>query len=426
MLDPALIRQQPAHLAQTLQRTRGIFVDLPALNRLEAQRKSLQMQTQSLLSQRNAQSKAIGVAKAKGEDVMALLAQVQGLNEAIKSSEDALATILAQLEAIVLRLPNLPMDDVPIGADERDNVVLSNWGTIPTFDFAVQDHVSLGARHAWLDSDTASQLSGARFAVLRGQLARLHRALAQFMLDLHTNCHGYEECNVPVLVREECLYGTGQLPKFAEDVFVTQLGDHPRYLISTAEIALTNMVREQILSVEKLPMRQVAHTLCFRSEAGSSGRDTRGIIRQHQFEKVELVSFCSPADSVAELERMTHCAQSVLEQLQLPYRKVLLCGADMGFTATKTYDLEVWLPSQQQYREISSCSHCGDFQARRMQARWRNPATGKPELIHTLNGSGVAIGRALVAVMENYQNADGTITVPAVLQAYLGGQTCLT
>jgi len=310
---------------------------------------------------------------------------------------------------------------VPRGADEGDNVECGRWGTPRSFDFEVKDHVELGARHGWLDGDTAAKLSGARFTVLRGQLARLHRALAQFMLDLHSNEHGYEETNVPVIVNAESMRGTGQLPKFEEDLFSTQLGEHRRYLIPTSEVPLTNIVRDDILDAEKLPLRMTAHSMCFRSEAGSGGRDVRGMIRQHQFEKVELVSVARPEESGAEHERMTRCAEAVLEKLGLPYRRMLLCSGDMGFGATKTFDLEVWLPSQNTYREISSCSNCGDFQARRMQARWRNPATGKPELVHTLNGSGVAVGRALIAVMENYQQADGTIEVPEALRPYMGG-----
>src|SRR5690606_29105151 len=303
---------------------------------------------------------------------------------------------------------------------EGENVEQLRWGTPRAFDFEVKDHVELGARNGWLDGETAAKLSGARFTVLRGQLARLHRALGQFMLDLHTGEHGYEETNVPVLVNADSLRGTGQLPKFEEDLFKTALGDATRYLIPTSEVPLTNIVRDEIVEAERLPLRMTAHSMCFRSEAGSGGRDVRGMLRKHQFEKVELVSVCRPEDSEAEHQRMTGCAETVLQKLGLPYRKVLLCTGDMGFSAVKTYDLEVWLPSQQTYREISSCSNCGDFQARRMQARWRNDA-GKPELAHTLNGSGVAVGRAMIAVMENYQNADGSITVPQVLRPYMGG-----
>ena len=310
---------------------------------------------------------------------------------------------------------------MPAGRDESDNAEQHRWGEPRAFDFAVKDHVELGARHGWLDGDAGAKLSGARFTVLRGQLARLHRALAQFMLDLHAGEHGYEETNVPLIVNDTSMQGTGQLPKFEEDLFSLEFGDARRYLIPTSEVPLTNIVRDDIVEADRLPLRMTAHSMCFRAEAGSHGRDTRGMIRQHQFEKVELVTIAKPDDSDAEHERMTRCAEVVLEKLGLPYRRVLLCTGDMGFAARKTYDLEVWLPSQGMYREISSCSNCGDFQARRMQARWRNPETGKPELVHTLNGSGVAVGRALIAVMENYQNADGSVDIPEALQPYMGG-----
>jgi seryl-tRNA synthetase len=421
MLDPVLLRQQPAELAERLRATRGYALDLSVLESLESERKRIQIRTQELQSLRNSRSKAIGQAKAKGEDVAALMAEVSSFADELKASEIALERIRGELEAIALGIPNLPHSDVPAGLDESENVEQSRWGNPRTFDFVVKDHVELGARHGWLDAETAAKLSGARFTVLRGPVARLHRALAQFMLDLHTGEHGYEETNVPVIVNADSLYGTGQLPKFEEDMFATALGEQRRYLISTSEISLTNIVRGDIVEAERLPLRMTAHSLCFRSEAGSGGRDTRGMIRQHQFEKVELVSICRPEDSQAEHERMTRSAETVLEKLGLPYRKVLLCTGDMGFSAVKTYDLEVWLPSQGTYREISSCSNCADFQARRMQARWRNPATGKPELLHTLNGSGVAVGRAMIAVMENYQNADGSISVPEVLRPYMGG-----
>jgi len=421
MLDPALLRQQPAELAQRLRDTRGFELDVAAIESLEADRKRIQVRTQELQNLRNSRSKAIGQAKARGEDVSAIMAEVAAFADELKASEVQLDELRARIEAISMGIPNLPADDVPAGADENDNVEQSRWGTPRTFDFAVLDHVELGARNKWLDGETAAKLSGSRFTVLRGPLARLHRALAQFMLDLHSGAHEYQETNVPVIVNADSLYGTGQLPKFEEDMFITQLGEQKRYLISTSEISLTNIVRDEIVEAERLPLRMTAHSLCFRSEAGSGGRDVRGMIRQHQFEKVELVSICRPEESDAEHQRMTRCAETVLEKLGLPYRKVLLCTGDMGFSAVKTYDLEVWLPSQQTYREISSCSNCGDFQARRMQARWRNPATGKPELVHTLNGSGVAVGRAMIAVMENYQNADGSITVPEALRPYMGG-----
>ena len=421
MLDPVLLRTQPAELAQRLKETRGFDLDVSRIADLEAARKQIQKRTEELQNLRNTRSKAIGQAKAKGEDVSALMAEVAGFGDELKASEVKLDEIRAEIEGIALGIPNLPHASVPVGSDEAGNVEQHRWGTPRTFDFPVKDHVELGARHGWLDADTAAKLSGARFTVLRGQLARLHRALAQFMLDLHTNEHGYEETSVPVIVNADSMRGTGQLPKFEEDLFATQLGEHKRYLIPTSEVPLTNIVRDEILDDARLPLRMTAHSMCFRSEAGSGGRDVRGMIRQHQFEKVELVSISKPEESDAEHERMTRCAETVLETLGLPYRKVLLCTGDMGFSARKTYDLEVWLPSQQAYREISSCSNCGDFQARRMQARWRNPASGKPELVHTLNGSGVAVGRALIAVMENYQNADGSITVPEALRRYMGG-----
>jgi len=421
MLDPALLRANPAELAERLRASRGFELDVGRLEALEADRKRIQVRTQELQNLRNTRSKQIGMLKAKGEDVSAVMAEVAGFGEELKQSEVELDRIRGEIEAIALGIPNIPDDSVPRGGDESQNVEQKRWGTPRAFDFEVKDHVELGARHGWLDGETAAKLSGSRFTVLRGQLARLHRALAQFMLDLHTGEHGYEETNVPVIVNADSLYGTSQLPKFEEDMFATQLGEHRRYLISTSEISLTNIVRDDIVEAEALPKRMTAHSLCFRSEAGSGGRDVRGMIRQHQFEKVELVSISKPDESDAEHERMTRCAETVLETLGLPYRKVLLCTGDMGFSARKTYDLEVWLPSQQAYREISSCSNCGDFQARRMQARWRNPASGKPELVHTLNGSGVAVGRALIAVMENYQNADGSITVPEALRRYMGG-----
>ena len=419
MLDPVLLR---GHLADTAKHlaTRGFILDTTALEAVEAQRKSAQVETQELQNRRNTISKQIGIAKGKGEDASALLAEVAGIGDQLKANEHQLAAVQTELAAIALGIPNLPHESVPLGSDETGNVEQHRWGTPRSFDFAVKDHVELGAHKGWLDGDAGAKLSGARFTVLRGELARLHRALAQFMLDLHTGEHGYLECNVPVLVNADSMQGTGQLPKFEEDLFSTEVGETKRYLIPTAEVALTNIVRDEIVETDTLPLRMAAHSLCFRAEAGSHGRDTRGMIRQHQFEKVELVSIAKPAESFAEHERMTRCAEVVLEKLGLPYRRMLLCTGDMGFTATKTYDLEVWLPSQDTFREISSCSNCTDFQARRMQARWRNPETGKPELVHTLNGSGVAVGRALIAVMENYQNADGSITVPDVLRRYMG------
>lgn len=421
MLDPVLLRSHPAELARRLQATRGYSLDVSALEALESSRKQLQTRTQELQNLRNTRSKAIGQAKSKGEDTTALMAEVAGFGEELKVSEVELERLRGEIEAIALGIPNLPHDSVPPGKDESGNVEVMRWGTPRTFDFAVKDHVELGARHGWLDGDAGAKLSGARFTVLRGQLARLHRALAQFMLDLHSNEHAYEETNVPLIVNEDSMRGTGQLPKFEEDLFATTVGESKRYLIPTSEVPLTNIVRDEILEDAALPLRMTALSMCFRAEAGSHGRDTRGMIRQHQFEKVEMVSIARPAESYDEHEHMTRCAEVVLEKLGLPYKRMLLCAGDMGFSATKTYDLEVWLPSQDTYREISSCSNCEDFQARRMQARWRNPATGKPEPVHTLNGSGVAVGRAMIAVMENYQNADGSITVPEVLRPYMGG-----
>ena len=424
MLDPQLLRNAPETARDGLAR-RGFVLDTETLSALEAERKSLQVRTQELQNLRNTRSKAIGMAKAKAKDVAPLLAEVAGFGEELKASETRLDAIKAELESITMELPNVPDASVPDGKDEADNVEVLRWGTPRTFDFEVKDHVALGERNGWLDGETAAKLSGARFTVLRGDLARLHRALAQFMLDLHTGEHTYQETNVPLLVNADSMRGTGQLPKFEDDLFSTVVGEgeaaSKRYLIPTSEVPLTNIVRDEIVDADALPLRMTAHSMCFRAEAGSHGRDTRGMIRQHQFEKVELVSIAKPEDSDAEHERMTRCAEAVLQKLGLPYRKVLLCAGDMGFSAVKTYDLEVWLPSQQAYREISSCSNCGDFQARRMQARWRNPSTGKPELVHTLNGSGVAVGRALIAVMENGQNADGSIDVPEVLRPYMRG-----
>lgn len=446
MLDPTLLRQDPAALAGRLHETRGFALDADAIGHLESERKALQVRTQELQNLRNTRSKAIGqlmgqVARlrAAGEqgqadanlaEVERIKAEVAGFGEELETSEAELDRIRGELEAIALGLPNLPDASVPVGADESGNVEQHRWGTPREFDFEVRDHVDLGARNGWLDGEAAARLSGARFTVLRGQLARLHRALAQFMLDLHVDEHGYAETSVPVLVNAGAMRGTGQLPKFEDDLFSTVVGEgeaaSKRYLIPTAEVPLTNLVADSIVDAEQLPMRMAAHSMCFRAEAGAYGRDTRGMIRQHQFEKVELVSVTRPEDSDAEHERMTRCAETVLERLGLPYRRMLLCTGDMGFAARKTYDLEVWLPSQQTYREISSCSNCGDFQARRMLARWRGEAGGKPELVHTLNGSGVAVGRALVAVMENGQQADGSITVPEVLRPYMGGLAAIS
>ena len=421
MLDPALLRSRLAETAARLKETRGYTLDVAAVDALESQRKQLSTETQELQNLRNTRSKAIGQAKAKGEDVAPLMAEVAGIGDKLKANEQALADVQAKLADIALGIPNLPHASVPVGKDENDNHEVSRWGTPRQFDFAVKDHVDLGERHGWLDGESGAKLSGARFTVLRGQLAQLHRALAQCMLDLHTREHGYLECNVPLLVNADTMQGTGQLPKFEEDLFATQVGDTKRYLIPTAEVSLTNLARDTIQDADALPLRLTAHTPCFRAEAGSYGRDVRGMIRQHQFEKVEMVQIVRAGDSYAQLEEMVGHAEKVLQKLGLPYRKLLLCTGDMGFGSAKTYNLEVWLPSQNTYREISSCSNCEDFQARRMQARVRNPETNKPELVHTLNGSGLAVGRTLIAVMENYQNADGSITVPEALRPYMAG-----
>ena len=420
MLDPALLRAQLTDTAARL-RTRGHELDVAAIESLEADRKRLATETQELQALRNSRSRAIGQAKAKGEDVSAIMVEVAGIGDKLKANEQALADVHERLSTIALGIPNLPDESVPVGKDESGNAEVSRVGEPRTFDFEVKDHVELGARHGWLDGEAGAKLSGARFTVLRGQLAHMHRALAQFMLDLHTREHGYTECNVPLLVNADTMQGTSQLPKFEEDLFATNVGETKRYLIPTAEVPLTNLVRDSIVEADALPMRMTAHTPCFRAEAGSYGKDVKGMIRQHQFEKVELVQVVEPSKSFEALEELVGHAEKVLQRLGLPYRKMLLCTGDMGFAAAKTYDLEVWLPSQDSYREISSCSNCTDFQARRMQARWRNPATGKPELVHTLNGSGLAIGRCLIAVMENFQNDDGSITVPEVLRPYMGG-----
>jgi seryl-tRNA synthetase len=421
MLDPALLRSRLAETAARLKETRGFTLDVAAVEALESQRKQLSTETQELQNLRNTRSKAIGQAKAKGEDVAPLMAEVAGIGDKLKTNEQALADVQAKLSDIALLIPNIPHESVPVGKDEADNHEVSQWGTPRNFDFQVKDHVDLGEPHGWLDGEAGAKLSGARFTVLRGQLAQLHRALGQFMIDLHTREHGYLECNVPVLVNSDSMFGTTQLPKFEEDLFATQVGDSRRYLIPTAEVSLTNLVRDTIQDADALPLRLAAHSLCFRAEAGSYGRDVRGMIRQHQFEKVEMVQVARASESYAQLEEMVGHAEKVLQKLDLPYRKLLLCTGDMGFQSSKTYDLEVWLPSQNTYREISSCSNCEDFQSRRLQARVRNAETNKPELVHTLNGSGLAVGRTLIAVMENYQNADGSITIPAALRPYMGG-----
>ena len=422
MLDAKLVRTQPQLLAERLA-TRGFALDLAQLDALESRRKAVQTRTETLQAERNSRSKSIGQAKARGEDIQPLLADVDRMGNELAEAKQELEGIQQELDALLLSMPNLPAESVPVGKNEDENVEVRRWGTPRSFDFEVKDHVALGEQHGYLDFETAAKLSGARFALMRGPIARLHRALAQFMLDLHVNEHGYEEAYTPYLVQAEALQGTGQLPKFEEDLFKIQRGDDQRdlYLIPTAEVSLTNIVSQSIVAAEELPIRLTAHTPCFRSEAGSAGRDTRGMIRQHQFDKVEMVQIVRPEDSAAALEELTGHAEDVLKRLELPYRTMALCTGDMGFSAQQTYDLEVWIPSQGKYREISSCSNCGDFQARRMQARWRNPETGKPELVHTLNGSGLAVGRTLVAVLENYQQADGSIEVPQALRSYMGG-----
>ncbi len=419
MIDQKLLRQSAGEVADNLAR-RGHEFDADAYLALEEQRKTLQVDTEGLRNERNTSARKIGKAKAAGDDVAPLLAAVKDLGDRLDASEARLREVREALQAIELGLPNLLHDDVPTGNDESKNQEIRRWGDVPAFDFDPKDHVDLGAALGMLDFDAASRISGSRFVVMRGPLARLHRALIEFMLDVHTSENGYEEAYVPYLVQADALTGTGNLPKFEEDLFKTE-GETPFYLIPTAEVPLTNLTRETILDAEELPKRLVAHTPCFRSEAGSYGKDTRGMIRQHQFEKVELVHLVAPADSYDALEELTANAEMILQRLELPYRVVTLCSGDVGFACAKTYDLEVWLPVQAKYREISSCSNCTDFQARRMQARWRNPETGRPELLHTLNGSGVAAGRTLIAIMENCQQSDGSIRIPEVLLSYMGG-----
>jgi seryl-tRNA synthetase len=419
MIDPKLLRQSTADVAKNLSR-RGFDFDVDAYLALEERRKSLQVDTENLRNERNSSSKNIGKAKAQGEDIAPLLAAVKDLGDRLEENEVALQALLSELQSIELGLPNLLDDDVPDGRDEDDNVEVRRWGEPVEFDFEPKDHIEIGESLGLLDFEAASKISGSRFVIMRAGLARMQRALIQFMLDTHTTEHGYEEAYVPYLVQSQALVGTGQLPKFEEDLFKTT-NETPFYLIPTAEVPLTNLARDVIYEADELPLRYTAHTPCFRSEAGSYGQDTRGMIRQHQFEKVELVQLVAADTSEQALEELTGHAETILQCLELPYRVVSLCSGDVGFGARKTYDLEVWLPGQQRYREISSCSNCGDFQSRRMQARRRNPDSGKPELIHTLNGSGVAAGRALIAIMENYQQADGSIRVPAVLRPYMGG-----
>jgi len=419
MLDPRLLRSELSHVAAQLAR-RGVTLDQERCEALEARRKALQVETQDLQNERNRRSKAIGKAKAAGEGTASLLAEVADLGEWLKRAQTRLADLQEELQELALGLPNLPHAGVPEGTGEADNREERRWGEPQAFDFVPKDHVDLGVPKGWMDFDTAAKLTGSRFVVLSGPLARLHRALIRFMLDIHTTEHGYTETYVPYLVNAESLYGTGQLPKFETDLFKIP-GERELFLIPTAEVPVTNLVRDCIVAADYMPRKWVAHTPCFRSEAGSYGKDTRGMIRHHQFEKVELVQAVRPQDSYAALEALTSHAEVILQRLGLPYRVMTLCTGDLGFSAAKTYDLEVWLPGQQKYREISSCSNFEDFQARRMQARWRNPETGKPELLHTLNGSGLAVGRTLVAVLENYQQADGSVRIPEALGSYLGG-----
>ena len=423
MIDPQLFRNDLASVSQRL-KLRGVDFDAESFLALEQRRKEIQLATEALQQERNQRSKGIGQAKSQGLDIAPLLTRVSDLGDQLKQRAAELGQIQQQLHELQSALPNLAQHDVPIGVDEQGNVEIRRWGTPAEFDFAVLDHVDLGARDGYMDSEAAAKLAGTRFTLLRGPLARLHRALAQFMLNLHTEQHGYQEQNVPLLVNAQTMYGTGQLPKFADDAFATT-DEPPRYLIPTAEVSLTNLVADSIIDADQLPIKMAALTPCFRREAGSYGRDTRGMIRQHQFEKVELVHIVPPSQSNAALEELVGHAEKVLQELQLPYRVLTLCTGDMGFGAAKTYDLEVWLPGQGKYREISSCSNCEAFQARRMKARWRNPETGKPEWVHTLNGSGLAVGRCLVAVMENYQQADGSIRIPSCLQPYMGGMEVL-
>ena len=425
MLDPKRLRSELDQIAAQLAR-RGFSLDTARIETLETRRKALQGEVQELQNQRNVKSKAIGKAKAAGEDIAPIKAEVAAFADRLKAMDAELESLQAELREMALGIPNLPDASVPDGRDENANRVERRWGEPRAFDFAPKDHVDLGVPAGWIDFDAAAKLTASRFAVLNGPMARLHRALIQFMLDLHTEEHGYSETYVPYLVNADSLRGTGQLPKFEEDLFRVPGPERDFYLIPTAEVPVTNLVRDLICDAASLPRKWVAHTPCFRSEAGSYGKDTRGMIRQHQFEKVELVQAVRPEDSFEALETLTGHAETVLQRLGLPYQVVTLCTGDLGFSAVKTYDLEVWLPGQQRYREISSCSCFGDFQARRLQARWRNPETNKPELLHTLNGSGLAVGRTLVAVLENYQQADGSIEVPEALQRYMGGCVRLT
>ena len=420
MLDPKRIRAELQETADLLNR-RGFELDVGTIAALERSRKEIQVRTEELQAERNRSSKSIGKAKAAGEDIQPLLDRVSGLGNELDAARKELDGVQEKLHAILLGIPNIPHESVPAGNSEEQNIEVRAWGEPTAFDFEPQDHVDIGEALGGMEFDAAVKLTGSRFSVLRGPVARLHRALTQFMLDVHTGEHGYQECYVPYLVNADSLRGTGQLPKFEEDLFSTG-GDDPWYLIPTAEVPVTNLVRGEIIEHDRLPLKMTAHTPCFRSEAGSYGKDTRGLIRQHQFEKVEMVQIVQPVDSYRALEELTGHAERVLQRLGLPYRVVTLCAGDLGFSAAMTYDLEVWLPGQQAYREISSCSNFEDFQARRMQARYRNPDTGKPELVHTVNGSGLAVGRTLVAVLENYQEKDGSVRIPEALQPWMGGQ----
>ena len=419
MLDPKRVRSQTEDIARRLA-IKNFTFDTATFEQLEERRRGLQVRTETLQSEQNKKSKSIGKAKASGEDIQPLLDEVDDLKTRKSEAEDQLRELQEELNHFLAAIPNVPDEGVPVGKDDDDNVELRTWGTPREFSFEPQDHVALGEALHGMDFETATNLAHSRFVVMRGQVARLHRALAQFMLDLHTEEHGYTEAYVPYLVNADALFGTGQLPKFEADLFRVE-SEKPLYLIPTAEVPVTNLIADSILDATELPLKMVCHTPCFRSEAGSYGRDTRGMIRQHQFDKVELVQVVRPEDSDAALDALTGHAEKVLQLLELPYRTMALCGGDMGFSAARTYDLEVWLPGQRKFREISSCSNTRDFQARRMQARWRNPETGKPEPVHTLNGSGLAVGRALIAVMENYQREDGSITVPDVLKPYMRG-----
>ena len=422
MLDSKILRSDLDMVVAKL-KIKNFDFDVAAFSQLEEQRKSLQVSTQKLQGERNSRSRAIGDAKAKGDDIQPLLDDVANLGDQLKTAEAELSELQTRLDGVLLDVPNLPHDSVPAGNSEADNIEVLRWGEPPEFDFEPRDHIDLGQALDGMDFERAAKLSGARFVTMTGALVTLHRALIQFMINQHILQHGYTETYAPYLVNEATLIGTGQLPKFKEDLFHIDSENHNLYLIPTAEVPVTNFVADSIVEAAQLPLKYVAHTPCFRSEAGSYGKDTRGMIRQHQFEKVELVQIVKPDDSMVALEELTGHAETILQLLGLAYRKVILCGGDLGFAATKTYDLEVWLPGQNTYREISSCSCMTDFQARRMKARWRNPDTGKPELVHTLNGSGLAVGRTLIAIMENYQQADGSIRIPDVLQPYMHGMT---